>query len=312
MQKKNRYSRLPPVSGELPARSVPYNGRLLRRDHLAVRRQPSPRDRPGRRRHRRQVVAHPDVPARVVPPGVVRRGRGRRRRRVLVLVLVEAVRVQQVVARAAGVARRAAHVARHAAAAAAAAAVRRVLVQVLRRSVQGAEVRRATHALHPEAEDGGRLRAVHGVGARRVARGDGAVRLGRERRAPVRRDGHGGHVGLRLEVVVLVVVLVVMLRVEARQAGLAGGRGGRQERRGGLRREDVDAEARGRGRRPLGLEAVVLLQHVDQVLVAGDGDEHVEVLGEGEELVLDGRHFRLEHLLDLLLHLCTRRGKRKN
>jgi hypothetical protein len=47
---------------------------------------------------------------------------------------------------------------------------------------------------------------------------------------------------------------------------------------------------------------------VGQVLVAGDGDEHVEVLGEGEELVLDGRHLRLEHFLHLLLHLVEGDG----
>uniref|UniRef100_A0A804QPI7 Uncharacterized protein n=1 Tax=Zea mays TaxID=4577 RepID=A0A804QPI7_MAIZE len=174
-------------------------------------------------------------------------------------------------------------------------------MQAPRRRVQGAEVRRAPDALHPEPN-------AQRVGARGVARRDGAVRLGGERRAPVGRGWYGGHVALRLELAVL--LMVVVMRVEARQTSVAGRRGhggcgGRRVGRGGLRREDVDAEARGRGRRALRLEAVVLVQHVDQVLVAGDGDEHVEFLGEGEQLVLDGRDLRLEHVLHLLLQLCT-------
>lgn len=75
---------------------------------------------------------------------------------------------------------------------------------------------------------------------------------------------------------------------------------------GGGRGEEVDPEAGAAAAVAPAVVAVVLIEHVVNVLVAGDGDKGVEILRG--QLVLDG-HLRVEHALYLLPQLCPPTGR---
>lgn len=179
-----------------------------------------------------------------------------------------------------------------------------VVVMLRARTAVLAQIRRAAYPMHPTAAQVGRaLDPMHAAAERGVGtegeEGGGAIDGGGgggegggsgrdgEHGAP-RAGGCGGVDGVN-------VALVEGGDGTVAARGRGGGGGGEEEE------AEAGGGGEGWGAGVECVEPVVLLEHVDEFLVAGDGDEGVEVFGH--QLVLD--HLTAaEHPLDPLLELC--------